>query len=61
MKTVPNALGTVVNFSRFRKHENGTQRPRNHYKMSPGAQNMATGLNALATAQNESGISKHEN
>jgi hypothetical protein len=29
--------------------------------MSPGTQNMATGLNAPSTTQNESGIAKHEN
>jgi hypothetical protein len=30
-------------------------------KMSPGAQNMKTGPDALGTAENESGSVKHEN
>jgi hypothetical protein len=30
-------------------------------KMSPGAQNIKTGPDALATAENESGRAKHEN
>jgi hypothetical protein len=29
--------------------------------MNPGAQNMKTGLDALGTAENESGRAKHEN
>jgi hypothetical protein len=54
MKPGSDALGTFKNESKSAKHENWTQ-PSVPPKMSPRAQNIKTGPDALGTAQNEFG------